>query len=69
MHGRGSDTSLRTSGITGRLQSFWRHGLKPGGAGAFLFGAACTGCALLAQAVLGVDPPLGCSGRITQPFS
>jgi two-component sensor histidine kinase len=62
MHGRGSETSLRTSDITGRLQSLCRHGLKPGSAGAFLFGAACTGFALLTQAVLGVDPPFGVFG-------
>ena len=53
---------MRTSDIIGRLQSFWRHGLRPGGAGAFLFGAGCTGFALLAQAVLGTDPPFGVFG-------
>jgi two-component sensor histidine kinase len=51
---------LRIGG--GQLQLLWRHGLKPGGAKAFLFGAACTGFALLAQAVLGVDPPFGVFG-------
>jgi two-component sensor histidine kinase len=62
MHGGESENTVRASGVIGRLQSFWRHGLKPGGAGAFLFGAACTGSALLAQAVLGVDPPFGVFG-------
>ena len=53
---------MRTSDIIGRLQSFWRHGLRPGGAAAFLFGAGCTGFALLAQAVLGTAPPFGVFG-------
>jgi two-component sensor histidine kinase len=57
-----SGDSLNIGGIIGRLESIWRHGLKPGGAAALVFAVACVGAALLTQAVLGVDPPFGVFG-------